>query len=80
MAESARFNDTERAVLEFAEAATATPLAVTDDMVDRLTGILGVPAVVELVTMVALENQRSRFNSALGLTSQGFSDRCELPR
>ena len=29
--------------------------------------------------MVAVENQRSRFNSALGLTSQGFKDRCELP-
>jgi len=29
--------------------------------------------------MIAVENQRSRFNSALGLTSQGFSDRCEVP-
>jgi hypothetical protein len=28
--------------------------------------------------MIAVENQRSRFNTALGLTSQGFSDRCEL--
>lgn len=78
--ESARFDSTERAVLEFAEAATATPPEVTDEMINRLTGILAVPAVVELVTMVALENQRSRFNSALGLSSQGFSDRCELPR
>ena len=30
--------------------------------------------------LVAVENERSRFNSALGLTSQGFADRCELPR
>jgi hypothetical protein len=29
---------------------------------------------------VAVENERSRFNSALGLSSQGLSDRCELPR
>jgi hypothetical protein len=29
--------------------------------------------------MVAVENTRSRFNSALGLTSQGFKDRCEIP-
>jgi hypothetical protein len=35
--------------------------------------------VVELAMMVAVENERSRFNSAFGLTSQGFSDRCELP-
>jgi len=26
-----------------------------------------------------VENIRSRFNSALGLTSQGFKDRCEIP-
>jgi hypothetical protein len=25
-----------------------------------------------------VENQRSRFNSALGLHSQGFQDRCEI--
>ena len=29
--------------------------------------------------MIAVENQRSRFNSALGLHSQGFKDRCEIP-
>jgi hypothetical protein len=29
--------------------------------------------------MVAVENSRSRFNGALGLASQGFRDRCELP-
>jgi hypothetical protein len=26
-----------------------------------------------------VENLRSRINSALGLTAQGFKDRCELP-
>jgi hypothetical protein len=26
-----------------------------------------------------VENVRSRFNSALGLTSQGFTDRCAIP-
>jgi hypothetical protein len=29
--------------------------------------------------MVAVENVRSRFNAALGLTSQGSKDRCEIP-
>jgi alkylhydroperoxidase family enzyme len=57
---------------------TATPPTVTDEMVARLNKVLGVPAVVELTMMVAIENERSRFNSALGLTSQGFSDRCGL--
>ena len=34
---------------------------------------------VELTQMIALENMRSRFNSAAGLASQGYSDVCELP-
>ncbi|HET7532614.1 MAG TPA: carboxymuconolactone decarboxylase family protein [Nocardioidaceae bacterium] len=77
--ESDVFDSTERLVLEFAEALTVTPPEVTDELVERLNELLGVPAVVELALMVAVENERSRFNSALGLTSQGFSDRCELP-
>jgi alkylhydroperoxidase family enzyme len=69
----------ERDVLEYAEAMSTTPLGVTDEMVDRLVAQLGVEAVVELTQMVALENMRSRFNSAAGLQSQGYSDVCELP-
>ena len=77
--ESERFTELERRVLEFAEAATATPPAVTDGMVEHLQRALGDAALVELTMMVAVENQRSRFNSALGLSSQGFQDRCEVP-
>ena len=29
--------------------------------------------------MIAVENERSRFNSAAGLASQGYSDVCEIP-
>lgn len=78
--ESDVFDPTERLVLEFADAATATPPTVTDELVDQLVDALGVKATVELVKMVSVENERSRFNHALGLTSQGFSDRCALPR
>lgn len=78
--ESDVFTDTERQVLGYAEAMTSTPPEVTDEMVSALTARLGVPAVVELTKMVAVENERSRFNSAMGLKSQGFSDRCDLPR
>jgi len=77
--ESDVFDDTERLVLEFAEALTATPPEVTDELVEQLKEALGVPAVVELAMMVAVENERSRFNAAFGLSSQGFSDHCELP-
>jgi AhpD family alkylhydroperoxidase len=77
--ESDVYTDLERRVLEYAEAMTSTPPAVTDAMVADLRRELGNPALVELTMMVAVENQRSRFNSALGLSSQGFRDRCEVP-
>lgn len=77
--ESEVYTDLERQVLAYAEAATATPPAVTDEMVADLRRELGDAALVELTMMIAVENQRSRFNSALGLTSQGFTDRCEIP-
>jgi len=73
------YTELERRVLEYAEAATATPPAVTDELVEGLRRDLGDAALVELTMMIAVENQRSRFNSALGLSSQGFKDRCELP-
>lgn len=69
----------ERRVMAYAEAMTATPPTVTDEMVDDLRRDLGEAALVELTMMVAVENSRSRVNSALGLTSQGFRDRCEIP-
>ena len=77
--ESDVFTPLERDVLEYAEAMSTTPLTVTDELVARLIDQLGTEAVVELTQMIALENMRSRFNSAAGLQSQGYSDVCELP-
>jgi len=73
------FTDLEREVMAYSEAMTATPPTVTDEQVASLRGALGDEALVELTMMVAVENQRSRFNYAAGLASQGFSDVCELP-
>ncbi|MFF8028330.1 carboxymuconolactone decarboxylase family protein [Streptomyces sp. NPDC007896] len=77
--ESEAYTPLERDVLEYAEAVTATPPAVRDELADRLRDRLGESAFVELTAMVAVENLRSRINSALGLTSQGFKDSCDLP-
>lgn len=63
----------QRLCLEYAEAASRTPLEVTDELVASLVEALGEKAVVELAMMIALENERSRFNGALGLVSQGYS-------
>ena len=73
------FSELELLVMEYAEAMTATPPTVTDELSARLLKDLGEPAFVELTTIVAVENLRSRVNSAFGLTGQGFSDRCEIP-
>ena len=77
--ESDLFTPVERDVLEYAEAMSVTPPTVDDALSTRLQEALGVKAVVELTQLVALENMRSRFNSAAGLEAQGFSQVCELP-
>lgn len=72
------FTDLERRVIEYAEAMSMTPSGVTDEMVDGLREDLSDAAVVELTVAVGLENLYSRSNAALGFTSQGFKDRCDL--
>ncbi|NWF24891.1 carboxymuconolactone decarboxylase family protein [Streptomyces sp. PKU-EA00015] len=73
------YSPLERDVMEYAEAMTANPPEVTDELTGRLLAALGEEAFVELTAMVAVENLRSRINAALGLTSQGFKDHCEIP-
>ncbi|MFD6177359.1 MULTISPECIES: carboxymuconolactone decarboxylase family protein [unclassified Isoptericola] len=73
------YTELERDVMAYAEAVTATPPTVTDEMVAALLARLGAPALVELTEMVAVENMRSRSFSAAGVRSQGYSDVCELP-
>jgi alkylhydroperoxidase family enzyme len=77
--ESDVYDEKERAVLEYAEAASATPAVVSDDLVAHLHKHFSEPEIVELAAWVALENYRSRFNAGLGLHSQGFSDSCRVP-
>jgi alkylhydroperoxidase family enzyme len=76
---AAVYTDLERLVLEYAEAMTQTVPTVTDEMTRSLIDHLGEAAFVELTTMIAVENLRSRVNSAFGLVGQGFKDRCEIP-
>lgn len=76
--ESDLFTPLQRDVLEFAELASGEVEDVSDELVERLRLALGESALVELAMIVAIENQRSRFNSALGLASQGFKTSCEV--
>jgi alkylhydroperoxidase family enzyme len=77
--ESDLFDARERLVMEYADAMTATPPEVGDELVDRLLEHFDEAQLVELTMTVCLENVRSRFNSAVGLSPQGFRERCDLP-
>jgi AhpD family alkylhydroperoxidase len=76
--ESTIYTPMERKVLEYAQAMTATPPTVTDEMVEGLRAELTDAQLVELTATIAAENLYSRTNSALGLTSQGFKSQCDL--
>lgn len=78
--ESNVFNPLERLVMEYAEAMTETPPLVDDELVKKLRVHFDEAQLVELTVIVGLENVRSRFNSAVGLTRQGFKERCEVSR
>ena len=77
--ESDVFTPLERDVLEYAEAMTNTPPTVTDELSARLLDRLGPAAMVELTVFIGFANLSTRSNTAHGITSQGFSDACEIP-
>ncbi len=74
--DAARFTDTERLVLEYAEAMSATPPTVSDGLMSRLTAVFAPSAIVELTAVVAMQNMSARFNHALDARAHGF---CALP-
>lgn len=77
--ESDVFTPLERDVLEYAEAMTNTPPTVTDELSARLLDSLGAAGLVELTVHIAFSNLSTRGNTALGITSQGYSAACEVP-
>jgi alkylhydroperoxidase family enzyme len=77
--ESGVFTPLERDVMEYAEAMSMTPPAVTDELSARLLEQLGPAALVELTTVIALENLYARSNIALGVKSHGLAASCDLP-
>lgn len=74
--ESPLFDDRDKVVLEFAEAMTRSDLKVDDSLVERLRAHFDDDGIVELTALIAFQNMSSKFNSALGVPSQGF---CRLP-
>ena len=77
--ESDAFTALERRVMEYAEAMSQTPPAVTDEMSAALLEQLGPAGLLELTARVATMNLTARANVALGIRSQEFSAACGLP-
>ncbi len=77
--QSTVFTPMERRVMEYAEAMSQTPPAVTDEMSAALLDELGAPALVELTARIGMMNMTARGNVALGIRSQEFSASCGLP-
>ena len=78
---SSRFGDLERLVLDYAVGMTNTPVEVPDTLFAELRRHFSEEQLVELTATIAWENYRARFDHALGIEAQGFSDGayCVLP-
>ncbi|MET0734779.1 MAG: carboxymuconolactone decarboxylase family protein [Microbacterium sp.] len=77
--ESPVFTDRERRVMEYADAASQTPPAVTDELSAALLAELGPKGLIELAARVAFMNMSARMNIALGIHSEEFAASCGLP-
>jgi AhpD family alkylhydroperoxidase len=71
---SDRFTDVEKLVLDYATGMSRTPVEVSDDLSARLREHFNDAQMVELTSVIALENYRARFNWAMGIEGEGFSE------
>jgi AhpD family alkylhydroperoxidase len=71
---SDRFSEVEKLVLDYAVGISRTPVDVPDELVARLRERFDDAQMVELTSVIALENYRARFNWALGIEEEGFSE------
>jgi alkylhydroperoxidase family enzyme len=71
---SDRFCALEKLVLDHATGISRSPVNVSDELFDRLREHFDEAQLVELTNIIALENYRARFNWALGIEGQGFSE------
>ena len=80
-ASSRAFSDLERLVLDYTVAMTATPVNVPDELFAALRARLDEVQIVEITAAIAWENYRARFNHALEIGAQGFSEGafCVMP-
>lgn len=80
-ARSPLFSPIERLCLEYADHMTRTPVAVPDELFAQLRERFTPAQLVELTATLAWENYRARYNHALGIESEDFSEgaACAIP-
>lgn len=76
--ESPIYTPLERRVMEYADAMSQTPVAVTDELSAQLLDELGAAALIELTARVGLMNVAARTNIALGIHSEEYAAACGL--
>ena len=60
-------------MLEYADAANASPSQTDDDLRARIRAEFSEKQVVELTHFIAVENARARFNRAFDIQPEGFT-------
>ena len=75
------FSDTEKLILEYADAMTETPVEVSDTLFGKLRAKFTDAQLVELTATLAWENYRARFDHAFGIEAEGFAkgSYCAVP-
>ncbi|MCH9682985.1 MAG: hypothetical protein K0V04_16230 [Deltaproteobacteria bacterium] len=75
------FDECDCLVIAYATAMTTTPVEVDDALFCGLRRYFDETQMVELTAAIAWENYRARFNHALHMESEGFSEAavCVLP-
>ena len=68
----ASFNDTERLVIELADAMTDTPANVSDDLYVRLRKQFSEEQLMQLGAQIAFENYRARWNRIFNIESDNL--------
>ena len=64
----------DKLVLDYASGMSRTPVEVSDELFERLRARFDEAQLVELTSVIALENYRARFNWALGIQGEGYSE------
>jgi alkylhydroperoxidase family enzyme len=79
--DSVAFDAVEKTVLDYAAAMTAAPVEVAGALFAELRRHFDDEQMVELTVSIAWENYRARFDHALGIEAQGYSEGafCVLP-